>query len=508
MRYLLTGKQMKAVDSYNIEELGIPSLVLMERAACAVALEAEKMTEEGSRVLILCGMGNNGADGLAVARMLKLHKRDVEILLCGSKSHATKEHTVQQNIVEKLKIPAGTVDTDKEYSIESRIIGKYTLIIDALFGVGLTRPLEGIYRELVKAVNLAGEAGAKILAVDIPSGVSASDGQILGCAIRADRTVTFGYKKLGMVFYPGNYYCGEQIVADIGFVMPTFMEKELVRSFETEDLSALPKRPADGNKGTFGKVLVVAGSRGMCGAAYMSGLAAYRTGAGLVQIYTVRENVPMLQTMLPEAIVTAYDREHFDEDQLKKLCSFADVIVAGPGLSTEPYAEKLLFWFLKHAELPMVLDADALNIIAGNDVLLEYLDSRMIVTPHVGEMARLTGKGKEEIKSSPIKTAGEFYDRSGAVCVLKDARTVVVSECGTYLNVSGNSGMATGGSGDVLSGMIGGLLAGGMKPSDAAELGVYLHGMAGDAAAEKYGKHAMLATDILACLSDVQKKWE
>ena len=163
---------------------------------------------------------------------------------------------------------------------------------------------------------------------------------------------------------------------------------------------------------------------------------------------------------------------------------------------------------MKNAELPMVLDADALNLIAGNGVLSEYLDSRMIVTPHVGEMARLTGKTKEEIKESPIKTAGEFHDQYGAVCVLKDARTVVVSENGTYLNVSGNSGMAVGGSGDVLSGVIGGLLAGGLKPSDAAELGVYLHGAAGDAAAERYGKHALLATDIAACLSDVQKKWE
>ncbi|QNM05557.1 NAD(P)H-hydrate dehydratase [Qiania dongpingensis] len=503
MRYLTDSSQMKAIDSYNIEELGIPSLVLMERAAYAVSAEAEQMSSQNGSVLVICGMGNNGADGLAAARMLKLHGRKVKVLLCGKASHSTKEHSIQLAITEKLGIPAVTADSRQEYSIENG----FELIIDALFGVGLSRPLNKTFIELTDAIERARISGAKVLAVDIPSGVSASDGQILGAAVKADATVTFGFEKLGLVLYPGAFYCGKKKVADIGFSLPNGMESRMAYTFGPEDLRRLPKRPADGNKGTFGKVLLAAGSKRMSGAAYMSALASYRSGAGLVQIYTVKENVQVLKTMLPEAIVTGFDREHPDMEELADLCRWADALVAGPGFSTESYAEQILHWLLKNVTLPKVLDADALNLIARHCELAGYLDGSAVITPHIGEMSRLTGKTVDEIKKAPIAAALEFREQHGAVCVLKDARTAVVSENGIYISSSGNSGMATGGSGDVLSGILGGLLAAGMNVGDAAEMGVCLHGLAGDAAAERCGMHAMMATDIISCLGAVLKEW-
>ena len=499
MRYLLDGSQARAVDSYNIKELGIPSLALMERAALAVFQEAERRTEPGSRVLAVCGMGNNGADGLAAARMLKQRGRDVEVVLCGNPENATEEHEIQLAIVKKLGISVRTADNEAEYPIKE---GCFSLIIDALFGVGLKRPLAGSFATAVKAMN---ESGVPILAVDIPSGISAASGQVLGGAVRASATVTFGYEKLGMVLYPGQDYCGHTTVADIGFSAPGWLPESTARTSGPEILQKLPVRPADGNKGTFGKVLVFAGSCGMCGAAYLSALAAYRTGAGLVRIFTVQENVPVLQTMLPEAIVTGYDRTAPDGSQAEELVRWADVLVAGPGLSRAPYARTLLSAFLSNIRIPAVLDADALNLLSEDESLRGLLKDGMILTPHVGEMARLTGKTVQEIKAAPAETAAGVRDRYGVVCVLKDARTIVASENGIYVNTSGNCAMATGGSGDVLSGVIGGLLAGGMDPAGAAEAGVYLHGAAGDAAAAKLGKHAVLASDIIAGIPDILK---
>ncbi len=512
MQYLLDGKQMKAVDRYNIEEIGIPSLVLMERAALSVAAEAERLCPEGGRALFVCGTGNNGADGLAAARMLFLHGRRAEVLLLGREDRATEEHQAQQSILRKLGVSVYTADSFFEYDKRER----YSLIVDALFGIGLSRPLEGEAAELVSWINREKEEGAFVLSVDIPSGISAGTGQVLGTAVKADRTVTFGYEKLGMVFYPGTEYAGRRLVADIGFVPPPDVGS-LARAFLPGEKGRLPGRTADGNKGTFGRVFLAAGSLGMSGAAYLSGKAAGLSGAGLVQIYTVKENVPVLQTLLPEAILTAAATESSSggaPEAGSRLPSFLDrasALVAGPGLSVSPLANRILKQLLeerKERKLPCVLDADALNILARERELLGELDERMILTPHMGEMARLVGKPVAALKEDPIGAAKSFHETYGAVCVLKDARTVVASGKGIYVNLSGNDGMATGGSGDVLSGILGGLLAGGMEPADAAETGVYLHGLAGDAAASRLGRRSMLAGDILEEVAGVFRGWE
>lgn len=517
MQYLLNGKQMKAVDQYNIEEIGIPSLVLMERAALAVAKEAERFCPKGGQALFVCGTGNNGADGLAAARMLSLHGRKAKVLIVGKKEQMSEESRVQKGILMKLGIPVYTLDSYSEYyEIEGRNAeegNKYDLIVDALFGIGLSRPLEGNAAKAVSWINQEKERGTFILSVDIPSGLSAETGHVLGTAVKADLTVTFGYEKLGMALYPGCEYAGRRLAADIGFVEPENMEG-VVRGFLPGEAGQLPCRPSDGNKGTFGRVFLAAGSVGMSGAAYLSAKAAAICGAGLVQIYTVKENVPVLQTLLPEAVVAVIGDGASEEDALARETAFlarASVLVAGPGFSTKDYAKKLLERLLKERKacgIPCVLDADALNILAENPKLFDWIDEKTILTPHMGEMARLTGKTVGELKENPIRAAEEFCRKYGVICVLKDARTVVASENGIYLNLSGNDGMATGGAGDVLSGVLGGLLAGGIKPSDAAETGVYLHGLAGDAAAERLGRHAMMAGDILEAVGGILRDWE
>ncbi len=541
MQYLLNGKQMKAVDLYNIEEIGIPSLVLMERAALAVAGEAERLCPKGKRALFVCGTGNNGADGLAAARMLWLHGRRAEVLLVGKKERAAKENRIQQGILEKLGVPVYTVDSYLEYhkrrgncpslwkETDPQEAPGYgagedcALVVDALFGIGLSRPLEGEAAEAVSRINEAGERGVPVLSVDIPSGISADTGHVLGTAVRASVTVTFGYEKLGMVLYPGTAYAGRRITADIGFAEPPDL-RAAARGFRTGEKGRLPGRAADGNKGTFGRVLLAAGSAGMCGAAYLSARAAGVSGAGLVQICTVRENVPVLQTLLPEAVITVFDpadegraegfadgRRTASPDCAGGLLERAAVLVAGPGLSRRASAGALLRRLLEErraCRIPCVLDADALNLLAEEKELFAYLDETVILTPHMGEMARLTGRSVGELKADPVGAAGAFYEKYGAVCVLKDARTVVASGKGIYVNLSGNDGMATGGAGDVLSGLLGGLLAGGMEPSDAAETGVYLHGLAGDAAAKRLGKRSMMAGDILEAACGIFRGWE
>lgn len=528
MKYSVTGSQAKAIDRDTIERIGIPSAVLMERAALAVADEVCRRVPAGGRapgkvsipeqngdagrdgvletgsvsVWIACGTGNNGADGIAAGRILKERGYDVTVLLAGNPDRATPEHRLQQQIAEQLgvfMVPA------EDFGFPE---GACDVLIDALFGIGLAREITGAYRELIE--RLSCQKQAIVFAVDIPSGIHADTGAVLGAALRADVTVTFGFCKNGLVLYPGRSYAGEVETADIGFSM-----QSLKRAgwdgilLELSDLAALPARRADGNKGTFGKVLLIAGSAGMCGAAYLSALAAYRCGAGLVKILTVPENRPILLSQLPEAIVTVYDPRwtETNPDRLEALiqdqCDWADVIVMGPGLGQEPYVEKLVETVLSRAYVPMVLDADGLNTVAAHPHLRQYFTENIIITPHIGEMARLTGTLAAEIKEAPIETARSYSAAMGITCVMKDAATVTADKDGSvYINTSGCSAMAKAGSGDVLTGVIAGLLAQGMDVTPAAAWGVYLHGRAGEAAAETKGSRSILAHEIADHLFD------
>lgn len=500
MRYVVDAASMKAVDEYSIKQVGIPSLVLMERAAlCVTETILEKVCHDtDSRILCVCGTGNNGADGLAVARQLTEKNINTDVYTVGE-GNTTSEYRVQLNIIENLGIEC----------ISKPLFDEYDVIVDAVFGNGLSRNVEGRYKDIVDLINGASKKGCTVVAVDIPTGVNATDGRIMGCCVNADITVTFGYEKLGMILYPGTAYCGEVIIKNIGFA-PYYEELKEIFVYEDEDIKRLPERQSDGNKGTYGKALVVAGSSGCGGAAILAGKAAYNMGTGLVKVLTHIDNKEPLLIHVPECLISTYDDTCSGENAsqlLEESFHWATCIAIGPGLSTDKRAERLTLEVAKKADMVRVFDADALNIIARNKITIESCgkESNAIITPHIGEMSRLTGISVPEIKKNIIATAVEYAREYHVICVLKDARTVVTDGERVYINCSGNDGMATGGSGDVLTGIITGLLATGMGCFDAACLGTFIHGKAGDKAAECCGNVSMTATDIARFIKEVIK---
>ena len=500
MRDIVTAQEMKDLDRNTIENAGVLSLVLMERAALKTVEEMKKRwkQEDREKVLVVCGSGNNGGDGLAIARLLHLQGISVSFYFPGKEEKMTPETAKQMEIARNYEVP----------QVHNLNPGEYTTIVDAIFGVGLARPVEGIYAQILRELN---QASAFKVAVDLPSGIDADNGQELGTAFRADLTVTFAFRKRGLCFYPGRMYAGEVVVADIGIYKDSGYPVS-VHSVEQNDLSLLPERVPYGNKGTFGKVLLVAGSPGMCGAAYLSAAAALKCSAGMVKIQTVEENRIPLQTLLPEAMITC----EFDESANQKMMDWCDVLVIGPGLGVSGQSRERAQWFLVRAAMcgkPVVLDADGLNLLSVHEDWRRFLGRNVIITPHLGEMSRLCGSSIGEIQKKLIRTAVNYAKETGAICVLKDACTVTAAPDGnTWISLAGNPGMATAGSGDVLTGILAGVLAMFLNKRTElpdtgrqAALGVLLHGMAGDLAAKKKGTAGMKAGDIVRGASEVLK---
>lgn len=494
MRYLPDGIWMKHADEDTIVQKQIPSMVLMERAALRTVEVMEEAGIDLSRPLIVCGSGNNGGDGYAVARLLHLSGSDVTVVLAGREASMSEETKLQRKILENYGVTDCDVIPEKAYSV----------IIDAVFGIGLSRPVEGHYKSVIEEMNRF--PGTKV-AIDIPSGVSSFDGRILGTAFRADITVTFACEKYGMACDPGRAWCGNIFVKDIGIQPDLFDEQtEVAYTYEMSDLEELfPARRQYSHKGTYGKALVIAGSRGMCGAAYLSAKAAYSTGAGLVKIYTDESNRMILQQLLPEALITTY--EFFEKEQLLEELSWADTVVLGCGLGKSQTARQIVRTVLKKSDVPCVIDADGLNLISEEMELLQACHVPVILTPHMKEMSRLTGKEMEVISKERVAVIKELTTEYPVVCVLKDARTIVHADGERiYLNTSGNAAMAKGGSGDVLAGIIGGLLAQGRKAYEAACTGVFLHGLAGNKARDEKGEYSVLAADLIDEIGAVLKK--
>lgn len=484
MELLVTGNQMKKLDTFTIQEMGVPSLVLMERAGLAVY---DEMLREGfplTRTLVLCGGGNNGADGVVIARLLFLAGYDVDVCILGNPGHFTEEMKKQ-------------IDIGKNYGISfvnTFLPNEYTTIVDAVLGVGLSREVSGKYKDAILLIN---DCQGKVVSVDIPSGISADTGAVLGAAVKADLTVTFGYRKAGLCFYPGAAYAGKIIVADVGI----YKDKRAVLKPELcactfQDLQKLKRLP-EGNKGSFGKIFLVAGSRDIFGAAYLSGYGAMKTGAGMLKVCTARENRQMF-SCFPEAMLQVYDENTDLEAMMKEGMDWADVYGIGPGIGTGPLAEALLEILLANGKKPLVIDADGINLLRGRKELLKNYPGGTILTPHLGEFSRLTGVSVEEWKKNPIEITGKTAEELHTVLICKDARTVIAeNQEKVCINLSGNDGMATAGSGDVLTGILLSVLA--QRKGElfgSACLGVYLHGVAGDLAAEKKGRAGMLAKDI------------
>ncbi len=493
MEYLVNAKEMKACDEQTSKEYGMPPVVLMERAAEAVAAEVIKRAKKEASILVLCGGGNNGGDGYAAARLLFLQGYDVSLYALAAPAKGSLCES-EQKICRNYGIKELSALPEKEPDV----------VMDAVFGTGLSRDITGPIAETLRVVNAW---ACQRIAVDIPSGVSADHGRILGIAFQADLTVTFAYRKLGQILFPGAACCGELLCADIGITDHGFLNRmPRVCSLTTEDLSLLPERKADSHKGDFGKVLVIAGSPSMCGAAAFAAEAAYRMGAGLVQIFTAEENKTALQTLVPEALLSTYKNEKHDEKTLIEAIHWADGVLIGPGLSTSSTAEKILKTTLKSVSVPLVIDADGINLLAKEPEILKGPHTDVILTPHIGEMSRLTGDSPMYLKEERMRIAEDFANEYNVILTLKDSRTVTAVPYGRlYLNRSGNHGMATGGSGDVLSGMIAGLLAVGAGAEHAAALAVFMHGLAGDLAAKEKGAASMLARDLLSKLPEVWK---
>ena len=496
MRYVLNSEEMKQCDKNTMEHYGLPSAVLMERAAYSVYEEITKeKPDTGTTVLIACGAGNNGGDGFALARLLYLKGYPVDILFAGKEDKTSIEAKRQLTIVRNYEIPLFTELPKKEYDV----------IVDSLFGIGLCRNIEGDYADLIEKLNVM--EGYKV-AVDICSGLSADDGAVMGVAFRADLTVTFGFAKLGHLLFPGAAYSGRVTVKDIGIdEMSLLSVKPKAGVLDTEDFYMLPKRKSRTNKGSYGKLLIFAGSRNMAGAAAFSARAAYSSGSGLVRVVTEESNREIIQTLVPEAILTTYDMDTDMDRLVQEILPWADAIVAGPGIGIHSQAENLIRAILKYAKVPCVLDADGLNLIAEHKDWLWEKKAPVIVTPHLGEMSRLCGMSIPEIQNNLISVAGEFAKKYQVVTVLKDARTVIsLPEGFFYINTSGNNGMATGGSGDVLTGVIGSFLGQKMDVKKAAPLSVFIHGMAGDVTAERYGKAGLMASDLIEGIREVLKE--
>lgn len=495
MRYIADSREMRQYDRNTSEHFGVPSIVLMERAALAFVEEVCARGVDLSRTLIVCGAGNNGGDGFAIARLLLLKGCKVYAVFAGEKNRASEQNLLQQQIFEAY---GGVIGRRIPEEI------KYTAVVDAVFGVGLSRALEGSYAELIAQMN---ELPGKKIAVDISSGILTDDGRIAGAAFKADLTVTFGFAKPGMLLWPGSEFSGGIAVKDIGIDERSWLgQTPHTAMFTAEDLALLPARRSHSNKGTFGNVLAVAGSRNMAGAAVLCARAAFAVGCGLVRVFTPEENRVVMQTAVPEAVLCTYRPGEPCRGGIAEALSWADAVVIGPGIGMSEASAELLEQILTEAAVPVLLDADALNLAAREPERFfpllagcaERSGQAVIVTPHLGEMSRLTGMLVSEIQGSLIQTAEDFAARHGVVCVLKDARTVTgMPGGGSFLNLSGNCGMATAGSGDVLSGVITSLLAQGLGVATAAPLGVYLHGLAGDLMRQETGTAGMQASDLV-----------
>lgn len=492
MIYLPTGEQMRRADLYTIEEIGVPSMVLMERAALEVVRCMEEEQLDFRKVLVICGSGNNGGDGYAIARLLHLKGHDVTIFFAGNSQKRSEENAQQAKIAAHYEIPVITNLGTEEYSV----------IIDALFGTGLKREVTGHYREVLCSVN---QMAGKKVAVDLPSGIHDTTGARMGIAFCADLTVAIAFPKRGLFLQEENVCAGKILTGDIGISSETFSEGTVTFGYEKQDLFlGFPKRKKNSHKGSYGKVLMIAGSKGMSGAAYLSAKAAYAVGAGLVQIYTHEENRVILQQLLPEAIITTYDT--FDSEQLEKLIQWADLIGIGCGLGKSDTAERVMQYTLKRALVPCVVDADGINILSKHMEWIEETNALIVLTPHMKEMSRMLQCSVKELIEQRMEKLHAFVERYKVVCVLKDARTLVAKEHqNTYLNLSGNAAMAKAGSGDVLAGVIVGILAQQCEPYTSACLGVFLHGLAGDMARDKKGAYSVLASDLVAEISSVLK---
>jgi hydroxyethylthiazole kinase-like uncharacterized protein yjeF len=507
---VLNTQQMREADRQTIDEIGIPEVVLMENAGrqAVAAMEAAFEDLAASKVGVLCGRGNNGGDGFVVARTLAQRGIEAIVFLLGSVSDVRGTARTNLEILGRVGLTVVEITNAQEWELHFTEVSECDLIVDAIVGTGFHGQLTGLLETVVADVN---GLGAPVVAIDLPTGVSADSHELAGEAIEASMTVTLAAPKIPLILPPADAYGGDLVIADIGIPSAVIDELEgpWLELLTRERMRELvPTRAAESHKGDFGRVLVIAGSFGRTGAAHLAALGALKSGAGLVTIATPRSCVATIAAMMPEYMTEPLEETAagaIDFGAVDRVLDMkTDVIAMGPGLGQDPSTAAFVQAIVERAGVPLVLDADALNAFAGDPERLIGRDGvDVIITPHPGEMARLLNVSIEQVQSDRLEHAREFAAAHRVHVVLKGHRTVIAGpESRAFVNLTGNAGMATGGTGDLLTGMIAAWFAQILDAEGACKLAVYLHGTAGDLAEADEGEGALLPTDIAARLGD------
>ena len=514
--FLVTAKQMQEMDRYTIDAFGIPGRVLMENAGRgAVDFFMEQCSPSPkTRVAVVAGRGNNGGDGWVMARYLMEKQIPVTIFLLSDPDRVTGDAKANMDLVEKLlphypDCAVTAVPDAATFAREKARLVHHDLFVDALFGTGLNADVRGFFREVIQCIN---QTAKPVFAVDIPSGLNADTGTVCGVCITACATATFAFAKTGHVLYPGSQYTGTLRVVDIG--IPEFAaQKQDIRFqvLEKQTIAPLfPPRPFNSHKGTFGHLLILAGSAGKTGAAALCANAAKRIGTGLVtlgvpeSIHAVVEPMVVEPMTVPLPETAAGTLSAAGLDRILAMADERQALALGPGLGTDPDTREMVHTLVETCTLPLIMDADAINCLDGDPAVLSFRKTPAVLTPHPGEMARLAGISTGEVQADRPGAAKKFAQTHNAILVLKGAQTLIALPSGrVFLCPAGNPGMATGGMGDVLTGMIAGLAAQGFSLENAAIAGVFIHGLCGDILADTVGGFGFLATDMIQAIPGV-----
>lgn len=505
MQPIFTAAEMREVDARAIEALGIPGPRLMENAGrgAAALIAREWAPIRGKRILVLCGKGNNGGDGFVVARHLKTKGARPRVLLVGLRAE------VKGDAAQALGRWRGKVEEirdEGDMAVVARALGEADIVVDALLGTGLTGPARGVVAQVIERLNnSSGRAGLPVVALDLPSGLGGDGGALIGPSVRATVTATFAGLKRSLLVYPAAGLAGRVTVVPIGVPQAEVDRGVNTLLLEEADIRPLfPPRPAETHKGSYGHLLVIAGSVGKSGAAALAGRSALRSGVGLCTIATPASQQPIvagfsMETMTEPIQETASQSLAVKaRGHLLELAMQRDAVALGPGVSLDPETQALARALVAEVPRPMVVDADALSALAGHLDLLEEAPAPRVLTPHPGEMARMLGVSIAQVQADRIETVRRFCVRYRVYLDLKGARSVLGSPDGRiFINPTGNPGMATGGSGDVLTGMIGAFLARRLDPLPALQAGCFLHGLAGDIAVADRGEEGLVAGDII-----------
>lgn len=496
---IVTSEQMAAIDRRAIEQYGIPSIVLMENAAIATADAILENYPAARSAVIVCGTGNNGGDGFAVARHLHQREWIVSIVLAGSPESLKGDSTVNHQICRQLGLPEMTIESEGEIEEAIDLCRSADVLVDALFGTGLTRAVEGYRSDLIEALNALDRP---IVAVDLPSGLNGSSSAVEGPAIQANLTVTFAQPKVAHIFAPASERCGTIVVADISIPEAAIDDSDCQLDLiaPAEVVSLFEPRRSETHKGSYGHVGIVAGSEGRTGAAIMSARSAVRGGAGLVSVVTDRASAAIIDTVSIESMSRPFEMTEGSAGAILEFLADKDAVLIGSGLRDDDASYALVRALVREIDRPLVIDASGLNAFEGRIEELKG-DAVRILTPHPGELGRLMGSSAEQINSDRVSSARDAASRSGAVVVLKGHLTVVAAPDGRVsVNPTGNPGMASGGMGDVLGGLLVAVLARTDDPFEAARAAVYLHGLAGDLLRDESSDIGLRAMDLAEAL--------